>query len=127
VRPPIVASRTKLDDVRALRVDTDDPDLDAELAGWVRVRRQVRDADDENRLNRPSPSAKRKYTSPSTTAATAASGTTRTLPAPSAYSAPPRSTPATRTASRVTSIRIGSERSRAQVILVSNDEKSTAR
>ncbi|WP_144923322.1 ATP-NAD kinase family protein [Halorubrum salsamenti] len=34
----IVASRTKLDDVRALRVDTDDPDLDAELAGWVRVR-----------------------------------------------------------------------------------------
>jgi len=34
----IVASRTKLDDVRALHVDTDDPDLDAELAGWVRVR-----------------------------------------------------------------------------------------
>ncbi|MFC5136113.1 MULTISPECIES: ATP-NAD kinase family protein [Haloferacaceae] len=34
----IVASRTKLDDVRVLRVDTDDPDLDAELAGWVRVR-----------------------------------------------------------------------------------------
>ena len=34
----IVASRSKLDDVRALRVDTDDPDLDAELAGWVRVR-----------------------------------------------------------------------------------------
>ena len=34
----IVASRTKLDDVRALRVDTDDPELDAELAGWVRVR-----------------------------------------------------------------------------------------
>jgi predicted polyphosphate/ATP-dependent NAD kinase len=34
----IVASRAKLDDVRALRVDTDDPDLDAELAGWVRVR-----------------------------------------------------------------------------------------
>ncbi|TKX54557.1 N-acetylglucosamine-1-phosphate uridyltransferase [Halorubrum sp. SP3] len=34
----IVASRAKLDGVRALRVDTDDPDLDAELAGWVRVR-----------------------------------------------------------------------------------------
>ena len=34
----IVASRAKLDDVRALRVDTDDPDLDADLAGWVRVR-----------------------------------------------------------------------------------------
>jgi len=34
----IVASRSKLDDVRALRVDTDDPDLDEELAGWVRVR-----------------------------------------------------------------------------------------
>ncbi|WP_049983346.1 ATP-NAD kinase family protein [Halorubrum sp. BV1] len=34
----IVASRSKLDDVRALRVDTDDPDLDAALAGWVRVR-----------------------------------------------------------------------------------------
>ncbi|QAU13912.1 N-acetylglucosamine-1-phosphate uridyltransferase [Halorubrum sp. BOL3-1] len=34
----IVASRAKLDDVRALRVDTDDPDLDAELSGWVRVR-----------------------------------------------------------------------------------------
>ena len=34
----IVASRAKLDDVRALRVDTDDPELDAELAGWVRVR-----------------------------------------------------------------------------------------
>jgi predicted polyphosphate/ATP-dependent NAD kinase len=34
----IVASRSKLDAVRALRVDTDDPDLDAELAGWVRVR-----------------------------------------------------------------------------------------
>jgi predicted polyphosphate/ATP-dependent NAD kinase len=33
-----VASRAKLDDVRALRVDTDDPDLDDELAGWVRVR-----------------------------------------------------------------------------------------
>jgi len=34
----IVASRAKLDDVRALRVDTDDPELDAKLAGWVRVR-----------------------------------------------------------------------------------------
>ncbi|ELZ45870.1 ATP-NAD/AcoX kinase [Halorubrum californiense DSM 19288] len=34
----VVASRAKLDDVRALRVDTDDPDLDDELAGWVRVR-----------------------------------------------------------------------------------------
>ncbi|GAB7008745.1 ATP-NAD kinase family protein [Halorubrum trueperi] len=34
----IVASRAKLDDVRALRVDTDDPDLDADLGGWVRVR-----------------------------------------------------------------------------------------
>ena len=34
----IVASRAKLDDVRVLRVDTDDPDLDAELAGWVKVR-----------------------------------------------------------------------------------------
>ena len=34
----IVASRAKLDDVRALRVDTDDPDLDAELRGWTRVR-----------------------------------------------------------------------------------------
>jgi predicted polyphosphate/ATP-dependent NAD kinase len=34
----IVASRSKLDDLRVLRVDTDDPDLDAELAGWTRVR-----------------------------------------------------------------------------------------
>jgi predicted polyphosphate/ATP-dependent NAD kinase len=34
----IVASRAKLDDVRALRVDTDDPALDADLSGWVRVR-----------------------------------------------------------------------------------------
>ena len=34
----IVASRAKLDEVRALRVDTDDPDLDDKLAGWVRVR-----------------------------------------------------------------------------------------
>ena len=34
----IVASRTKLDGVRVLRVDTDDPALDDELAGWVKVR-----------------------------------------------------------------------------------------
>ncbi|SNR50169.1 ATP-NAD kinase family protein [Halorubrum vacuolatum] len=34
----IVASRAKLDAVRVLRVDTDDPELDAELAGWVKVR-----------------------------------------------------------------------------------------
>ncbi len=34
----IVASRAKLDAVPVLRVDTDDPDLDDELAGWVRVR-----------------------------------------------------------------------------------------
>ncbi|WP_299332039.1 ATP-NAD kinase family protein [Haloplanus sp.] len=34
----IVASRTKLDDIGRLRVDTDDPDLDAELRGWARVR-----------------------------------------------------------------------------------------
>ncbi|MFA9518046.1 ATP-NAD kinase family protein [Halopenitus sp. H-Gu1] len=34
----IVASRSKLDDLRVLRVDTDDPDLDEELAGWTRVR-----------------------------------------------------------------------------------------
>jgi len=34
----IVASRAKLDDVRVLRVDTDDPELDEELSGWVRVR-----------------------------------------------------------------------------------------
>jgi len=34
----IIASRAKLDDVRALRVDTDDPGLDGDLAGWVRVR-----------------------------------------------------------------------------------------
>lgn len=34
----IVASRAKLDDIRALRVDTDDPDLNEELRGWVRVR-----------------------------------------------------------------------------------------
>ena len=34
----IVASRQKLDGVRTLRVDTDDPELDAELSGWVKVR-----------------------------------------------------------------------------------------
>ncbi|WP_338741569.1 ATP-NAD kinase family protein [Haloplanus salilacus] len=34
----IVASRTKLDDIGRLHVDTDDPDLDAELRGWARVR-----------------------------------------------------------------------------------------
>jgi predicted polyphosphate/ATP-dependent NAD kinase len=34
----VVASRDKLDDLRVLRVDTDDPELDAALAGWVRVR-----------------------------------------------------------------------------------------
>ncbi len=34
----IVASRAKLDTVRTLRVDTDDPELDESLAGWVRVR-----------------------------------------------------------------------------------------
>ncbi len=34
----IVASRTKLDGVRALRVDTDDPELDEQLSGWVKVR-----------------------------------------------------------------------------------------
>jgi predicted polyphosphate/ATP-dependent NAD kinase len=34
----IVASRAKLDDIGALRVDTDDPDLDEELRGWTRVR-----------------------------------------------------------------------------------------
>lgn len=34
----IVASRAKLDTVRTLRVDTDDPALDESLAGWVRVR-----------------------------------------------------------------------------------------
>ncbi len=34
----VVASRAKLDDVRALRVDTDDPELDEALAGWVKVR-----------------------------------------------------------------------------------------
>jgi len=34
----IVASRSKLDDLRVLRVDTDDPELDAELRGWREVR-----------------------------------------------------------------------------------------
>jgi predicted polyphosphate/ATP-dependent NAD kinase len=34
----IVASRAKLDDLRVLRVDTDDPDLDADLRGWRQVR-----------------------------------------------------------------------------------------
>ncbi|SHG84562.1 ATP-NAD kinase family protein [Halobaculum gomorrense] len=34
----IVASRDKLDDLRVLRVDTDDPELNEELRGWVKVR-----------------------------------------------------------------------------------------
>ncbi|WP_251329765.1 ATP-NAD kinase family protein [Haloplanus pelagicus] len=34
----VVASRAKLDDIGQLRVDTDDPDLDADLRGWTRVR-----------------------------------------------------------------------------------------
>ncbi len=34
----IVASRSKLDDIGVLRVDTGDPDLDEELRGWTRVR-----------------------------------------------------------------------------------------
>jgi predicted polyphosphate/ATP-dependent NAD kinase len=34
----VVASRAKLDDIGVLRVDTDDPDLDAALRGWTRVR-----------------------------------------------------------------------------------------
>jgi predicted polyphosphate/ATP-dependent NAD kinase len=34
----VVASRSKLDDVGVLRVDTGDPDLDEELRGWVKVR-----------------------------------------------------------------------------------------
>lgn len=34
----VVASRTKLDDLGVLRVDTGDPALDEELRGWVRVR-----------------------------------------------------------------------------------------
>ena len=34
----IVASRSKLDGLSVLRVDTDDPDLDEELRGWRKVR-----------------------------------------------------------------------------------------
>ena len=34
----VVASRSKLDDIGVLRVDTDDPDLDEALRGWTRVR-----------------------------------------------------------------------------------------
>jgi predicted polyphosphate/ATP-dependent NAD kinase len=34
----IVASRTKLDDLGVLRVDTDDPELDEDLRGWTKVR-----------------------------------------------------------------------------------------
>ncbi len=34
----IVASRSKLDDLGVLRVDTDDPDLDESLRGWTKVR-----------------------------------------------------------------------------------------
>ena len=34
----VVASRAKLDELGHLRVDTDDPELDAELRGWIRVR-----------------------------------------------------------------------------------------
>ena len=34
----IVASRSKLDTIGELRVDTDDPDLDADLRGWTKVR-----------------------------------------------------------------------------------------
>jgi predicted polyphosphate/ATP-dependent NAD kinase len=34
----IVGSRSKLDGLRALRADTDDPDLDADLRGWWQVR-----------------------------------------------------------------------------------------
>jgi predicted polyphosphate/ATP-dependent NAD kinase len=34
----VVASRAKLDDIGRLRVDTDDPDLDADLRGWTQVR-----------------------------------------------------------------------------------------
>jgi predicted polyphosphate/ATP-dependent NAD kinase len=34
----VVASRRKLDGIGALRVDTDDPDLDDELQGWRKVR-----------------------------------------------------------------------------------------
>ncbi|MBX0323374.1 ATP-NAD kinase family protein [Halomicroarcula sp. F13] len=34
----VVASRRKLDDIGTLRVDTGDPELDAELEGWLKVR-----------------------------------------------------------------------------------------
>jgi len=34
----VVASRSKLDDLDALRVDTGDPELDEQLRGWLRVR-----------------------------------------------------------------------------------------
>ncbi len=34
----VVASRSKLDGLGVLRVDTDDPDLDAGLRGWIKVR-----------------------------------------------------------------------------------------
>jgi len=34
----VVASRSKLDDLGVLRVDTGDPDLDESLRGWMRVR-----------------------------------------------------------------------------------------
>jgi predicted polyphosphate/ATP-dependent NAD kinase len=34
----VVASASKLDTIGELRVDTDDPDLDAELRGWTKVR-----------------------------------------------------------------------------------------
>jgi len=34
----VVASRRKLDELGALRVDTGDPELDAELTGWLKVR-----------------------------------------------------------------------------------------
>ncbi|MFB6123738.1 MAG: ATP-NAD kinase family protein [Haloferacaceae archaeon] len=34
----VVASRTKLDQLGELHVDTDDPELDEELRGWVKVR-----------------------------------------------------------------------------------------
>ncbi|MFD1599450.1 ATP-NAD kinase family protein [Halobellus rarus] len=34
----IVASRSKLDTIGELRVDTDDPELDADLRGWTKVR-----------------------------------------------------------------------------------------
>ncbi|MFB6143423.1 MAG: ATP-NAD kinase family protein, partial [Halorientalis sp.] len=34
----VVATKRKLDDLDALRVDTGDPDLDEELRGWLQVR-----------------------------------------------------------------------------------------